>query len=110
MSDKLDIDLGYLFENAVAQMLTAKNRELYYHTWRKENSTHSYEIDFLITRKDKVIPIEVKSSCVKKHESIDEFVRKYSKYVGERYLVSQKDVSSDGMLKLRPIYMVPFLF
>lgn len=110
LSDKLDIDLGYLFENAVAQMLTAKNRELYYHTWRKENSTHSYEIDFLITRKDKVIPIEVKSSSVKKHESIDEFVRKYSKYVGERYLVSQKDVSSDGMLKLRPIYMVPFLF
>ena len=110
LSDKLDIDLGYLFENAVAQMLAAKNRELYYHTWKKENSTHSYEIDFLVTRKNKVIPIEVKSSSVKKHESMDEFVRKYSKCVGERYLVSQKDVSSDGMLKLRPIYMVPFLF
>ncbi len=110
LSDKLDIDLGYLFENAVAQMLAAKNRELYYHTWKKENSTHSYEIDFLVTRKNKVIPIEVKSSSVKKHESMDEFVRKYSKCVGERYLVSQKDVSSDGMLKLRPIYMVPILF
>lgn len=109
MSDKLDIDLGYLFENAVAQILAAKNRELYYHTWKKENSTHSYEVDFLITQKNKVIPIEVKSSSVKKHESIDEFVRKYSKCVGERYLVSQKDVSSDGMLKLRPIYMLPFL-
>lgn len=109
MSDKLDADLGYMYENAVAQIIQSNNRELYYHTWRKKNSTHSYEIDFLITSKNKVVPIEVKSSSVRNHESIDQFAIKYSQYIGERYLVSQKDVSSDGMLKLKPIYMVPFL-
>ena len=52
LSDKLEADLGYLYENVVAQMLTANEKDLYYHTWRKKNSTHSYEIDFLITRQN----------------------------------------------------------
>ncbi|MBQ9200201.1 MAG: ATP-binding protein [Lachnospiraceae bacterium] len=109
LSDKLDADLGYMYENAVAQMLVSSGRELYYHTWKKEDSTHSYEVDFLITNKKKVIPIEVKSSNVKNRKSIEQFAIKYSKYVGEQYLFSQKDVSSDKMLKLRPIYMCPFV-
>jgi hypothetical protein len=109
LSDKLDADLGYLYENAVAQLIKASGRDLYYHTWSKENSSHYYEIDFLLTSRNKVVPIEVKSSSVRNHESIDRFATKYSKYVGTRYLVSQKDVSNDGDLQLKPIYMVPFI-
>ena len=109
LSDSLPADLGYLYENVVAQTIKASGRELYYHTWRKEGSTHSFEIDFLITSKNKIIPIEVKSSAVKNHKSIDAFEKKYSKYVGERYLLSQKDVGKEGTLKQRPIYMTLFL-
>lgn len=109
LSDKLPADLGYLYENVVAQMIKASGRDLYYHTWRKKDSTHSYEIDFLIISKNKVVPIEVKSSAVKNHESIDKFEEKYSGQVGERYLLSQKDVGKIGTLKLKPIYMTPFL-
>ena len=109
LSDKLPADLGYLYENVVAQMIKASGRDLYYHTWRKKESTHSYEIDFLITSKNKVIPIEVNSSAVKNHESIDQFEEKYSGQIGDRYLLSQKDVGKVGTLKLKPIYMVPFL-
>lgn len=72
-------------------------------------STHSFEVDFLITSKNKVIPIEVKSSAVKNHKSIDNFETKYSKQVGERFLLSQKDVGKIGTLKLKPIYMILFL-
>lgn len=36
LSDKLEADLGYLYENVVAQMLTANEKDLYYHTWRKK--------------------------------------------------------------------------
>lgn len=72
-------------------------------------STHSFEIDFLITSKNKIVPIEVKSSAVKNHKTIDNFEVKYSKYVGDRYLLSQKDVGKIGTLKLKPIYMVLFL-
>lgn len=57
----------------------------------------------------KVVPIEVKSSSVKKHASLDQFAQKYSQYVGEQYLIFQKDVSNDHGIKFRPIYMLPFL-
>ena len=79
LSDKLPANLGYLYENLVAQMITATGRELYYHTWEKKNSTHYYEIDFLISAGSKIIAIEVKSSGTGNHESISEFRKKYSK-------------------------------
>ena len=49
LADKLPANLGYLYENLVAQMITSTGRELYYHTWEKKGSTHYYEIDFLIS-------------------------------------------------------------
>lgn len=109
LSDKLDTDMGYLFENSVAQILAATDRDLYYHTWKKPDSSHHYEIDFLVIHNHKVVPIEVKSSSVKKHASLDQFAQKYSQYVGEQYLISQKDVSNEHGIKFRPIYMLPFL-
>lgn len=109
LSDKLESDLGYLYENVVAQMIVASGRNLYYHTWRDKDKTHSNEVDFLITNKNKIIPIEVKSSSIKNHKSIDLFVEKYSRIVGRRFLFSQKDISHDGMLELMPIYLVPFI-
>lgn len=109
LSDKLDINLGYLFENMVAQMIASSGRNLFYHTWRKENSTHQYEVDFLIIKNGKISPIEVKSSSVRYHSSITEFAKKYSSQVNEQYLISQKDVGKEGMLKLKPIYLLPFI-
>jgi len=107
ISDKLDADLGYLFENAAAQIIASSGRKLYYHTWRKDGSTHYYEIDFLLTSKNKVVPIEVKSSSIRNHESITQFALKYSQFVGRQYLISPKDVSSEGALVNKPIYLLP---
>ena len=109
LGDKLSADLGYLYENAVAQMITATGRSAYYHTWEKENSTHYYEVDFLLQDKVKLLPLEVKSSATKKHESIDAFCKKYSQYVSQAILLSQKDVGKDNNLNLKPIYMLPFI-
>lgn len=109
LSDKLPADLGYLYENAAAQIISATNRELYYHTWEKSGSTHNYEVDFLLQNGTKITPLEVKSSARKKHESIDEFRRKYSKQIKESFLFSQKDVSNEGDLRLLPLYMLPFV-
>ena len=78
MGDKLDANLGYLYENLIAQELAAAGHDLYYHTWQKPNSTHYYEIDFLLSQKTKLVPIEVKSSSVQHHDSITEFAKKYS--------------------------------
>lgn len=109
LADKLPANWGYLYENVAAQMIAASGRDLCYHTWLKEESTHYYEIDFLIGKKQKVIPIEIKSSATKSHKSIDAFCEKYSKIIDRPYIFSQKDISNDKQTLLMPIYMMPFL-
>ena len=109
ISDKLSADLGYLYENAVAQVIQSAGRELYYHTWTPKNKTHSYEVDFLIASKTKLVPIEVKSSSIKNHQSIEAFSKKYSKAVSRRILFSQKDIGNKDMLELKPIYLAPVI-
>ena len=47
LSDKLDANLGYLYENVAAQMIIASGNKLFYHTWKKTDLAHDYEIDFL---------------------------------------------------------------
>lgn len=109
LSDKLPANLGYLYENVAAQMIAASGRELCYHTWLKDGSTHYYEMDFLIGQKQKVVPIEIKSSATISHKSIDVFCEKYSKITSRPYIFSQKDISNDGQTLFMPIYMLPFL-
>ncbi len=109
LSDKLDTDLGYLYENIVAQVLYASGNKLFYYTFPKENSTHNYEIDFLITKKNKVCPIEVKSSGYKTHASIDAFANKFSSKIASKYLIYTKDLRKDGDLLCIPFYMTMFL-
>lgn len=109
LSDKLPANLGYLYENLIAQMITASGRELYYHTWEKKGSTHYYEIDFLISQGAKVSAIEVKSSGTGKHESLTEFGKKYSKHIKDSFILSQKDIGKEGDIKYLPIYLTSFL-
>ena len=109
LSDKLPANLGYLYENLVAQMIAASGRELYYHTWEKNGSTHYYEVDFLISEGSKINAFEIKSSGTGKHESIKEFSKKYSQNVNKVYLISQKDVGREENLLLKPFYFITFL-
>ena len=87
LSDKLSVNLGYLYENIVAQCLASNGNELFYHTIMNEKSKHNYEIDFILARKNKIVPIEVKSSGYKTHKSLDVFTEKYSSRILKRYLV-----------------------
>ena len=109
LSDKLPANLGFLYENLVAQIISSTGRELYYHTWEKKGSTHYYEIDFLISKGNKVSVVEVKSSGTGKHESIDEFAKKFRTHIESVYLLSQKDAEEDGMVHKKPLYLTPFL-
>lgn len=109
LSDKLDTDLGYLYENMVAQTLYASGNKLFYYTFPKDKSKHNYEIDFMISKKNKICPIEVKSSGYKTHASIDSFATKFSSKIGQKYLVYTKDLRKDGDLLCIPIYMTMFL-
>jgi len=108
LADKLPTNLGYVYENLVAQMLVASGYELFYHSWPKDEK-HYYEIDFIISHGAKICPIEVKSSGYKSHKSLDEFCRKFSSRIMWRYLLYTKDLSHDEETLLLPIYMTPFI-
>ncbi len=105
LSDKLSANLGYVYENIVAQMLTAAGSKLFYHTWPTESGKHNYEVDFILSRGAKIWPLEVKSSGYKTHASLDAFCEKFSERVGERFLVYTKDLRKDGATTLLPVMM-----
>lgn len=109
LNDKLSADLGYVYENVVAQMLKASGNELFYHTWPTESGKHNYEIDFLLSRGSKVCPIEVKSSGYKTHASLDAFMKKYPERTVQGYLLYTKDMRKDSRILLTPVFMTMFL-
>lgn len=103
--DKLEVNLGYIYENLVAQMLTAAGNKLFYYTFKKDEK-HLYEIDFLLSRGNKICPIEVKSSGYKTHTSLDAFRTKYSARIKNSYLIYTKDLQiGDNKLVYLPFYM-----
>ncbi|HCN54087.1 MAG TPA: ATPase, partial [Prevotella sp.] len=108
LSDKLGANLGYVYENIVAQMLATAGNKLFYYTWPKD-ANHNYEVDFLLSRGAKLHPIEVKSSGYNAHKSLDEFCKKFSRLIGKRYLVYTKDLQKDKETLLIPVYMTSFV-
>lgn len=90
-------------------MLYASGNMLFYYTFPKEGTNHKFEIDFLIAKKNKICPIEVKSSGYKTHASLDAFATKFSSKIGQRYLIYTKDLRKDGDLICIPVYMTMFL-
>ena len=117
LSDKLSTDLGYVYENAIAQMLKSAGNELFYYTFKEETvkdeeenkTVRSYEIDFLLSRKDKICPIEVKSSGYNSHKSLDKFQQKFSARILHRYLLYTKDLKKDKDIFCLPVYMTELL-
>jgi len=109
LSDKLEANLGYVYENAVAQMLTAKGNNLFYYTMKSETSNHLYEIDFLLSNGTKINPIEVKSGNYREHKSLNVFCDKFSSRIREKYVVHTKDYKWENGINYLPVYMIPFI-
>ncbi len=108
LNDSLSVNLGYVYENLVAQMLVASGNRLFYYTF-PDGSKHNFEVDFMFSKGSKICPIEVKSEGYRTHRSLDEFCAKYSSRIGERYLVYTKDLRNDKETILLPIYMLPLI-
>ncbi|EHL11483.1 hypothetical protein HMPREF9624_00816 [Oribacterium asaccharolyticum ACB7] len=109
LSDKMEANLGYVYENAVAQILVAKGNNLFYYTMGNNSSNHLYEIDFLISTGNKICPIEVKSGNYRCHKSLDQFCDKFRSRIGNKYLVHTKDYKWENGINYIPVYMLPFL-
>ena len=103
----LDMDPGYeinngaLFENYVAQELSASEITPYYF---KNKSIG--EIDFLIEHDDQIVPLEIKSGKgFKRHKSLDKLLASTEYPVNKGYVFSLSNVEVDGSCIYLPIYM-----
>ena len=109
LNDKLSTNLGYVYENVIAQMLRATGKQLFYHTIPFADGKKYYEVDFLISDGHKVSPIEVKSSGYKSHTSLDAFCNKFSDRVKNKYIIYTKDLKREQGIDYIPVYMTMFL-
>ncbi len=111
LAGKLGINEGMLFENAVAQMLTANGHRLFFYTqYNEEKKRNDIEIDFIISNnsktKYKIYPIEVKSGMRYTTESLHRFREKFKNRIGGSYIVHPRNlIEKDDVLCIPP-YMV----
>lgn len=109
LNDKLSTNMGYVYENVIAQMLRASGKQLFYYTIPTTDGKKYYEIDFLIADGHKVAPIEVKSSGYKTHASLDAFCEKFSDRIRNKYIIYTKDLKREQGVDYIPVYMTMFL-
>lgn len=62
-----------------------------------------HEVDFLLTERDKVSPIEVKSSGYKPHASLNAFCDKYSGRILNKYVVYTQALRCGGGIDYVPV-------
>ena len=113
--DKLEVNVGMIVENIVAQMLAAKGHKLYFYSnASRTDSSSRMEIDFLIA-KDKISsrhnisPIEVKSGKNYTLSSLRKFMEKYKEQTYIPYVMHTADVKEENGIVYLPLYMTPFL-
>ena len=108
--EKLSVNEGMFFENAIAQELTAKGHKLFFYThYNEEKHRNDIEIDFLISNKSKtkykIFPIEVKSTDRYSTVSLERFIEKYKERIGMAYVVHPKNLKVTENILYIPAYM-----
>lgn len=108
LNDELSINLGSVYETAVACELKAHGNDLYYYDRRK-----SGEVDFLINDYDglQILPIEIKSGKdYSTHASLDKFIKNKDYSVNKAYVFSNnREIKQENKITYFPIYMIMFI-
>lgn len=110
LNDELSMNEGMLYENMVAQMLTANGHKLYFYThYSEEKHRNDIEIDFLLSNnsklKYKLYPIEVKSGKRYTTKSLMRFKEKYKERIGECYIIHPRNLTIKDDIICIPPYM-----
>ena len=108
--DKLHVNEGMIVENVIAQSLRIKDQKVYYFKKiNKDTRKTSMEIDFLIRRNNKVIPLEVKSSESSSIKSLKKFKETYNSKIGVQYVLHDGDLKIENDIIYLPLYMVSLI-
>lgn len=110
LGDKLNMNEGMLYENVIAQMLTANGHKLYFYThYNPEKHRNDIEIDFLLSNnsklKYKMFPIEVKSGTKYSTDSLKRFREKYKSRIGCCYIIHPRNLTFKDDIICIPPYM-----
>ncbi len=108
--DKLHVNEGMFIENVVAQCLVANGHKLRYHTKVDKNLKKTIrEIDFIVRKKNKIVPIEVKTSDNFTLKSILDFKKVYSDKVVNCIVLSNSDIRIENGITYLPYFMASVL-
>ena len=108
--DKLHVNEGMIVENVIAQSLRIKDQKVYYFKKiNKDTRKTSMEIDFLIRRNNKVIPLEVKSSESSSIKSLKKFKETYNSKIGVQYVLHDGDLKIENDIIYLPLYMMSLI-
>ena len=115
MDGKLSLNEGMLYENMIAQMITATGRKLYFYTrYSEEKHRNDIEIDFLLSNDSKtrfrIIPIEVKSGKNYSTTSLNAFRDIYHRRISESLIIHPKGYLRDENVTKIPPYMFFCMF
>ncbi len=99
------LNAGGIYENAVAQELVSKGFNLYYY-----NSNRLGELDFVIERDGKALPIEVKSGKdYTIHSAMTNCLNNTEYNMDEGIVLANCNVSKKDKITYLPVYMAMFL-
>lgn len=113
--DKLEVNMGMVMENVIAQMLVANNHKLFFYAnSSREDKDSRMEIDFLIAKskisnRHNISPIEVKSGKNYTLSSLQKFKAKYKEQTDVSYVLHTGDLKEEGGIVFLPLYMTMFL-
>ena len=112
---KLEVDLGMIMENIVAQMFTASGHKLFFYSnSSREDADARMEIDFLIAKsrisnRHNISPIEVKSGKNYTLSSLNKFIRRYNQQLHTPYVLHTSDLKVENDIVYLPVYMTALL-
>lgn len=99
------INIGAVYENAVAEELLTHGLTPYYY-----NNKRRGEIDFVISQGDKVMPIEVKSGKdYHTHTALINLMKDFPHSLYDAIVLCNGNIEVDGNISYVPIYMVMFI-
>ena len=107
-------DLTAIFKGAVAEQFVGqeliananpnRKKELYY--WAREARNSNAEVDYLIEKNNKIIPIEVKSGAPGRMKSMKIFLQQYNSPYGVK--ISQEKAAQTDKIITVPFYSVEY--
>ena len=105
LQGEININYGAIYENYVAQELTAHQFDLYYY-----NSKKNGEVDFMIEHNGALLPIEVKSGkSYIRHVSMTHLLTNEDYGIAKGIILQNENVAIKGKAVYLPVYMTMFI-